>query len=154
MISKVGLARLVARLERDPTIGIAGCRIINSYTRKLDQWLYQHPAATHQRTEFETYAFSAAGAAHPRDAIRAAGSFWDDLFIYNEEIDLSIRILRSGYRIIYYPGRVSSTPTRTAAAKAPPSTGTSRSATGSGSITAIMIPCLVSRKSRCISSLT
>ncbi len=104
VISKVGLARLVARLERDPTIGIAGCRIINSYTRKLDQWLYQHPAATHQRTEFETYAFSAAGAVIRADAIRAAGSFWDDLFIYNEEIDLSIRVLRSGYRIIYYPG--------------------------------------------------
>ncbi len=103
VISKVGLSKVVARMESDPTIAIAGCRIINSYTRKLDQWFYQHPAATHEHIEFETYAFSAAGALIRSDALCAAGSFWDDLFIYNEEIDLSIRVLRAGYRIIYYP---------------------------------------------------
>ncbi len=103
VISKVGLAKLVARMESDPTIAVAGCRIINSYTRKLDQWIYQQPAATHEHTEFETFAFSAAGALIRSDAIRAAGPFWDDLFIYNEEIDLSIRVLRAGYRIIYFP---------------------------------------------------
>ena len=37
------------------------------------------------------------------EALRDAGPFWDDLFIYNEEVDLSIRVLRAGHRIIYYP---------------------------------------------------
>ena len=45
MISRSGLARLIARMEGDPTIGIAGCRILDPGSRKLDQWIYQYPAA-------------------------------------------------------------------------------------------------------------
>jgi GT2 family glycosyltransferase len=103
VLSKVALAHLVDRMERDPSVGIAGCRILNGYTRKIDQWFYQYSAATHERVEFDTYSFSAAGAMIRAEALRAAGPFWDDLFIYNEEVDLSIRVLRAGYRIIYYP---------------------------------------------------
>jgi GT2 family glycosyltransferase len=35
--------------------------------------------------------------------LRAANPFWDELFIYNEEVDLSIRVLRASYRILYPP---------------------------------------------------
>jgi GT2 family glycosyltransferase len=103
VLSKSALGRLVRRMESDPSVGIAGCRIINGYTRKLDQWFYQYSASTHELVEFDTYSFSAAGAMIRAEAIRDAGPFWDDLFIYNEEVDLSIRVIRAGYRIIYYP---------------------------------------------------
>jgi GT2 family glycosyltransferase len=103
VLAKAALARMVKRMESDPTIGIAGCRIINGLTRKIDQWFYQYPSSTHERVEFDTYSFSAAGAIVRAEAIKDAGPFWDDLFIYNEEVDLSIRVLRAGYRIIYYP---------------------------------------------------
>ena len=104
VLSRSALGRLVRRMESDPSVGIAGCRIINGYTRKLDQWFYQYSASTHERVEFDTYSFSAAGAMIRAEAMRDAGPFWDDLFIYNEEVDLSIRVLRAGYRIIYCPG--------------------------------------------------
>jgi GT2 family glycosyltransferase len=111
VLGKWGLDRLVALMDGDPSIGIAGCRIINSHTRKLDQWFYQHPATTHEHRMFDTYSFSAAGAIARPAALRDAGPFWDELFIYNEEVDLSIRVLRAGYRVIYYPGvRVYHTP--------------------------------------------
>jgi GT2 family glycosyltransferase len=103
MISRSALARLVNRMESDPTIGIAGCRILDPASRELDQWIYQYPAATHERREFDTYSFSAAGAIVRRQALRVAGLFWEDLFIYNEEVDLSIRVLKAGYRVIYHP---------------------------------------------------
>jgi GT2 family glycosyltransferase len=61
------------------------------------------PASSYEFREFETYSFSAAGAIARAAALRAAGPFWDELFIYNEEVDLSIRILRAGYRIVYSP---------------------------------------------------
>jgi GT2 family glycosyltransferase len=103
MISRRSLARLVERMENDPTIGIAGCRVINAASHKLDQWIYQFPARTHEHREFDTYSFSAAGAIVRRQALSDAGLFWEDLFIYNEEVDLSIRVLRAGYRVIYHP---------------------------------------------------
>jgi GT2 family glycosyltransferase len=103
MISRSSLDRLVERMEGDPTIGIAGCRILDPASRTLDQWIYQYPSHTHERREFDTYSFSAAGAIVRREALRDAGLFWEELFIYSEEVDLSIRVLRAGYRVIYHP---------------------------------------------------
>lgn len=103
LLARNGLARLVERMDADPQIGIAGCRVVNGYTRKLDQWIYAEPAETYALVEFETYSFSAAGAIARAEALRKAGPFWDDLFIYNEEVDLSIRLHRAGYKILYYP---------------------------------------------------
>src|SRR5262249_33922619 len=60
-------------------------------------------ARTHEHREFETYSFSAAGAIVRAEAIRKSGGFWGELGIYNEEVDLSIRIIRAGYRILYEP---------------------------------------------------
>jgi GT2 family glycosyltransferase len=103
ILSKSGLAKLVARMESDPTIGIIGCRIVNITTRKTDTWIHAMPPSSHEFLEFDTYSFSAAGAIARTQAVRAAGLFWDELFIYNEEVDLSIRMLKSGYRILYSP---------------------------------------------------
>ncbi|MDR3633694.1 MAG: glycosyltransferase [Isosphaeraceae bacterium] len=103
LLSKKGAARLVERMDREPTLGIIGCRIVNAYSRRLDQWIYPFPPSTHEHLDFETYSFSAAGAIVRAEAIRSVGGFWDDLNIYNEEVDLSIRMIRAGYRILYEP---------------------------------------------------
>jgi N-acetylglucosaminyl-diphospho-decaprenol L-rhamnosyltransferase len=103
VLPKSGLAKLVSRMEKDPTIGIIGCRIVNSHTRKTDGWIHALPESSHELREFDTYSFSAAGAIVRARALRAAGPFWDELFIYNEEVDLSIRMVRAGYRILYSP---------------------------------------------------
>jgi GT2 family glycosyltransferase len=103
LLSKRGLESLVDRMDRDPTLGVIGCRIVNYYTRRLDQWIYPYRAETHEHREFETYSFSAAGAMIRSEVCHKAGRFWGDLVIYNEEVDLSIRVLQAGYRIIYFP---------------------------------------------------
>ena len=103
LLGRRGASGLVRRMEADPGLGIIGCRIVNVGTRKLDQWIYAESPRTHQRLEFETYSFSAAGAMVRAEAFRRSGGFWGDLFIYNEEVDLSIRMIRSGYRVIYHP---------------------------------------------------
>jgi len=103
VISKRGLGKLVDRMEADPTIGIAGCQIFNWHTRRIDQWIYAQPYRTHGGRAFDTYSFSAAGALIRTDVARRVGGFWERLFIYNEEVDLSIRVIRAGYRIVYAP---------------------------------------------------
>ncbi len=103
VLSRRGLLALVERMEADPRIGVAGCRIYNWHTRRIDQWIYAEPYCTHGDRTFDTYSFSAAGALVRADVLRRVGGFWERLFIYNEEVDLSIRILREGYRIVYAP---------------------------------------------------
>jgi GT2 family glycosyltransferase len=97
------LRRLADRMSQDPSIGVIGCRIVNHSTQEIDQWIYAESVRSHSRREFDTYSFSAAGALVRAEALAEAGRFWEDLFIYNEETDLSIRILKAGYRIIYFP---------------------------------------------------
>lgn len=65
VLPKSGLVKLVARMEADPTIGILGCRIVNSQTRKTDAWIHALPESSHELREFDTYSFSAAGAIAP-----------------------------------------------------------------------------------------
>jgi GT2 family glycosyltransferase len=103
ILSKWKLAQLVRRMDQDSTIGILACRIIDSSIRKPDQWIYPEPASTHQLREFDTYSFSACGTIVRPEALHHAGMFWEELFIYNEEVDLSIRVLRAGYRIVHFP---------------------------------------------------
>ncbi len=45
--------------------------------------------------------FCAAGVALKRQAFSQAGGFWDKLFIYAEELDLSYRIIDKGFDIIH-----------------------------------------------------
>jgi len=99
-----GLTALIEKMEADPSIGIAGLKVLNEYSREIDQWIYAEAYSTHGEREFESYSFSAAGALARVEAIREAGGFWDELFMYNEEVDLSIRVIDAGYRIIYFPG--------------------------------------------------
>ena len=94
---------IVNRIDEDPTIGIIGGKILNDFNGKIDQWIYTQPASQYIDQEFETYSFSAAGAIARTDALRKVDGFWEDLFIYNEEVDLSIRLIRNGYRILYSP---------------------------------------------------
>ena len=103
ILSKRGLLALVERMEADETIGVAGCRIYNWHTRRIDQWLYAEPYSTHGDRTFDTYSFSAAGALVRRDVFQRVGGFWEQLFIYNEEVDFSIQVIRSGYRVVYAP---------------------------------------------------
>lgn len=103
LMARRGIGRVVRRMEADPKIGIAGCKVINYFSRKIDQWIYHQPYEQFGDQEFDTYSFSAAGAMVKLELIKQLGGFWDDLFIYNEEVDLSIRVIRSGHRVIYFP---------------------------------------------------
>ncbi len=102
-MGRTGMEKLVVRMQQDPSLGVIGCRILNWFTGDIDQWFYPGSYEQFGDTEFETYSFSGAGAMLRTDVVRKAGGFWDALFIYNEEVDLSIGIIRGGHRIIYTP---------------------------------------------------
>ena len=88
---------LVDRMEGEPDLGILGCRILNWNSRRIDQWVYAQPYETHGNRPFDTYSFSAAGALVRASVIKDIGGFWERLFIYNEEVDLAVRVIRHGF---------------------------------------------------------
>ncbi|HEX8322632.1 MAG TPA: glycosyltransferase family 2 protein [Tepidisphaeraceae bacterium] len=94
---------LVDRMEGEDDLGILGCRILNYHSRRIDQWVYSQPYASHGNRPFDTYSFSAAGAMIRASTLKQVGGFWERLFIYNEEVDLAVRVLRAGYRVAYEP---------------------------------------------------
>ena len=90
-------------MEAERDIAIAGLKILRGHTDEVDQWIYAQPYDTHGQSTFDTYSFSAAGAILRSSAVRDADGFWEQLFIYNEEVDLSIRMIRAGHRVVYLP---------------------------------------------------
>jgi len=98
-----GLRRTIELLAADPSITIAALRILNGHTGEVDHWIYAQPHASHGRRSFDTYSFSAAGAVIRACAARAVGGFWEPLFVYNEEVEFSIRVIGGGGRVVYLP---------------------------------------------------
>ncbi len=101
VLSKRALQVLVARIEAEPNAALIACRIDNWWSRKVDQWIYATPHMPREHQVFDAYSFSAAGALLRRDVFLAVGGFDERLRIYNEETDLSVRLIRAGHRLIY-----------------------------------------------------
>ena len=102
-LSRRGLDRLVRLMDEESDVGLVGCRVLNYFTREIDQWIYSQPYLSHGRRRFATYSFSAAGAMVRTALFREVGGFWEQLFIYNEEVELSIKIHQAGSRVLYCP---------------------------------------------------
>ncbi|MGC4032720.1 MAG: glycosyltransferase family 2 protein [Tepidisphaeraceae bacterium] len=103
ILARNTLRVLVDRMEGEPDLGILGCRILNYTSRCIDQWIYAQAYETHGNRPFDTYSFSAAGALIRADLIKDGTGFWEELFIYNEEVDLALQVIRKGFRVGYEP---------------------------------------------------
>lgn len=100
ILSRRAIRRIENRFRSEDTLALVGCRVEHKFERKLDQWIYAEER-TRKKQEFDTYSFSACGAAIRRSVFEKIGGFNEKIFIYNEEVDLSYRIIREGYRVSY-----------------------------------------------------
>lgn len=97
------LTRVVAKLQEEPEVGIITCKIVNTFTGELDAWIFTEKDKADQDRTFLSYSFCSAGSAIRKEVIDRVGAFWDMLFIYCEEDDLSLRVWDAGYKILYLP---------------------------------------------------
>lgn len=97
------LSVLVHKFQGEPDVGIITCKIVNAFTGELDAWIFTEKDKADQDMEFLSYSFCSAGAAIRKEVIDRTGLFWDRLFIYCEEDDLSLRVWDAGYKILYWP---------------------------------------------------
>lgn len=100
------LAKVVSKFQSDPGLGIVACKIVNAQTGELDPnsgWIFSERDKAEQDQAFLSYSFCSAGAAIRSEVIERVGLFWELLFIYREEDELSLRVWDADYEVLYYP---------------------------------------------------
>jgi GT2 family glycosyltransferase len=117
------VARLAARLELDPRLAAAQGLVLSEDGRQVDgaglEWnrrgeavpvLSGRDASVAPREPFEVSGVSATAALYRREALEAVvrgGAVFDDAFFaYYEDVDLSLRLARSGWRFACDPRAV------------------------------------------------
>jgi len=105
---KSTLRRVVSVFSSRANIACLAFRILNHFDDKDDAKTWWHPLAitSHAAHEFYTDYFSGSGYAFRKEVFERAGYYPEDLFMDGEEVDLALRILDSGFEILYYPSIV------------------------------------------------
>ncbi len=92
------LERLIQALDHDPGLGIVACHI-ETPTGEA-QWSWHLPP---EPVAGPSPFFIGCGFAIRRDLFEAIGWYPEDFFLYQNEIDVTFRVRRKGYRIEYRP---------------------------------------------------
>ncbi len=92
------LAQVAAAFRQDPALGIAACRIDGPPGWWEATWPWD---GAERRAEVPT--FVGCGAGLRRAALARAGEFDGAFFLYQNELDLAVRVAGSGYTVRYFP---------------------------------------------------
>jgi GT2 family glycosyltransferase len=96
------VARAVARLEAEPTLGAVAFRVLDRDTGQEQYWDYPELYRIAQLESFEVTRFLGGGHALRRAVFEQLGGYDESLFFAGEERDLSWRMIRAGYRLRWY----------------------------------------------------
>lgn len=96
--------KVIDRLKKDRSIGALALRSVNYFSGELEKGAFPSRNKTIDATkEFETTWFIGVGHIIPQLVYEKVGLF-NEYFPYgHEELDLSLRIIDAGYRIVYFP---------------------------------------------------
>ncbi|MBN2735781.1 MAG: glycosyltransferase [Spirochaetales bacterium] len=99
------LNKTISCFEKHPEADCLSFRILNYYDKKDDEgrWWHPHTIETHFNKYFYSNYFSGTGYAVKRSLIETVGYFPDYVFMDNEEVDYSLRIINSNLNILYTP---------------------------------------------------
>jgi len=97
------IEKMVSCFEQTPDLGVAAFDVRNYEYRNKDI----HPAdhAGHL-SEIAATGYNGAGVGIRKECLRNAGYLYEPFFLYMNEQDHSLRILKSGYKIILFPGLI------------------------------------------------
>jgi hypothetical protein len=89
---------ILRNLLADADCGAIALRIADPETG--DSWPYSPRRGVDLPVAYECAQFCAGGVAFRRKTLEEVGLFWEPFFLCHEDIDLSLRIARSGWRIM------------------------------------------------------
>lgn len=102
--SKNALQKIYINFSKDSQIGALSLKVINYYSKKIERKEFPHKnKKLNPDKQFETSYFIGAGHAIKKEIFDKIGLYSEDFFYGMEELDLSFKIIDSGYKIYYYP---------------------------------------------------
>lgn len=97
-------AKIVKRFSEDPDVDVLTFKIVDYFTGELQRSAFPtRDKSTSSDREFETSRFQGGGHAIPRRIYDEVGLYADYFPYAHEELDLSLRILDAGFRILFFP---------------------------------------------------
>jgi len=106
VLQKDWIENAVRHFREEPSLGVLASKVLNYYSGKIWGWVYGVDVNIFADKQFEIFDFVACAAAIRKTALEKTGLFSEELFIYWDEDDLSIRMIDSGYKILYCPDLV------------------------------------------------
>jgi len=103
VLEKDWIENALKHFYKEPSLCILASKVLNYDSREIWGWVYEEDVNIFADKQFEVFGFVACAAAIRKSALDKAGLFSEELFIYWDEDDLSIRIIDSGYKIWYCP---------------------------------------------------
>ena len=102
--NKNAFQKVHSNFFKDSHIGVLSFKVINYYSKKIERKEFPHKnKRLNLDKQFETSYFIGAGHAIKKEIFDKIGLYSEDFFYGMEELDLSFKIVDSGYRIYYYP---------------------------------------------------
>lgn len=102
--NKNALQKVHINFLKDSQIGALSFKIVNYYSKKIERKEFPHKnKKLNPDKQFETSYFIGAGHAIKKEIFDKIGLYSEDFFYGMEELDLSFKIIDSGYKIYYYP---------------------------------------------------
>jgi GT2 family glycosyltransferase len=102
------IAAVEAAFSQDPKLACLNFTVIGVDGKVLERdWCHPRPIS-HATREFETHFILEGACALSREKVLSVGGYPAEFFLGHEGVDLSLRLIRAGYRVVHTP-RVSTT---------------------------------------------
>ena len=104
-LSPSAIDRVVAIFREHPDFHVLAFQLRDAVTGdlRLREWCHPKDWRLFSETQFETHFFVEGAAAYRREVFDSVGDYFEPLFVYNEGWDFGLRILDSGFHILYTP---------------------------------------------------
>lgn len=102
-LSEKHLKAITDKFLEDKNVGAINFKVLDERSGALVNWAHHLDKEVYSVSEFETYEISEGAVAFRSEILRNVGYYPPEFFISHEGPDLAIRILNSGYSVIYFP---------------------------------------------------
>lgn len=104
-LSPLELGELVKIFDKRPDVHVIAFKVCDPATGELclRDWCHPRYWKEFAQTEFETDHFGEGASAFRRDVFEKTGGYYEPLFYGAEGLDMELRVMDQGYKIIYTP---------------------------------------------------
>ena len=97
------LINLAERFEKEAGLGAINFKVLDHATGVICNWVHHCDPAKFSEQEFPTYEITEGAVAFRRSALKKSGYYPEKFFLSHEGPDLALRLIKSGYSLIYSP---------------------------------------------------